>query len=274
MPACLFAETLSNKDLKKKMSPTNAKALNTMRQRIKKHNSSEEMGQLVQKYRWVGGDSRKTAAAEGLIVTLPLSSAAELIATQTPTAAAAMGYGIRLKIRQSLLTGSGVCTGQTVAVVWCGLVWRVCSGRILQPLLMMMTSRRRSPAAAAVRVRQRRERRGRSSTSAQVRPAAAARMGGSKRHVCAICQQGSAAAQQTCNSSSVACSRVVHTAAAAMQCVGQCRGRHCHAAAPHHQAQQLSWLSAVGQSRLFSLDGVCYDTNKPTEISHHHTVRP
>jgi hypothetical protein len=41
------------------MSPTNAKALNTMRQRIKKHNSSEEMGQLVQKYRWVGGDSRK-----------------------------------------------------------------------------------------------------------------------------------------------------------------------------------------------------------------------
>jgi hypothetical protein len=48
------AETLSNRDLKKKMSPTNAKALNTMRQRIKKHNSGEEMGQLVQKYRWGG----------------------------------------------------------------------------------------------------------------------------------------------------------------------------------------------------------------------------
>ena len=30
-------ETLTNKDVKKKMSPTNAKALNTMRQRLKKH---------------------------------------------------------------------------------------------------------------------------------------------------------------------------------------------------------------------------------------------
>jgi len=48
-------ETLANKDLKKKMSPTNAKALNTMRQRIKKHNSGDEFGELVTKYRWVTG---------------------------------------------------------------------------------------------------------------------------------------------------------------------------------------------------------------------------
>jgi hypothetical protein len=52
-PQFPLTETLSNRDLKKKMSPTNAKALNTMRQRVKKHNSSEEFGQLVQKYRWV-----------------------------------------------------------------------------------------------------------------------------------------------------------------------------------------------------------------------------
>jgi hypothetical protein len=46
-----FADTLANKDLKKKMSPTNAKALNTMRQRLKKHNTSEEFADLVTKYR-------------------------------------------------------------------------------------------------------------------------------------------------------------------------------------------------------------------------------
>lgn len=35
------------------MSPTNAKALNTMRQRLKKHNTSEEYADLVTKFRWV-----------------------------------------------------------------------------------------------------------------------------------------------------------------------------------------------------------------------------
>jgi len=35
----------------RKMSPTNAKALNTMRQRLKKHNTSEEFADLVTKYR-------------------------------------------------------------------------------------------------------------------------------------------------------------------------------------------------------------------------------
>jgi hypothetical protein len=33
------------------MSPTNAKALNTMRQRLKKHNTSDEFGDLVAKFR-------------------------------------------------------------------------------------------------------------------------------------------------------------------------------------------------------------------------------
>eukprot|EP00775_Hariotina_reticulata_P009995 gene9995-10150_t len=46
-----LTDTLANKDLKKKMSPTNAKALNTMRQRLKKHNTSEEFADLVAKYR-------------------------------------------------------------------------------------------------------------------------------------------------------------------------------------------------------------------------------
>eukprot|EP00882_Tetradesmus_deserticola_P006590 GHRQ01006939.1.p1 GENE.GHRQ01006939.1~~GHRQ01006939.1.p1 ORF type:complete len:782 (+),score=486.53 GHRQ01006939.1:187-2532(+) len=44
-------DTLANRDLKKKMSPTNAKALNTMRQRLKKHNTSDEFGDLVTKFR-------------------------------------------------------------------------------------------------------------------------------------------------------------------------------------------------------------------------------
>lgn len=47
----LFVDTLANKDLKKKMSPTNAKALNTMRQRLKKHNTSFELVDLITKFR-------------------------------------------------------------------------------------------------------------------------------------------------------------------------------------------------------------------------------
>jgi hypothetical protein len=50
-PTPPLTETLANRDLKKKMSPTNAKALNTMRQRIKKHNSGDEYGPLVMQYR-------------------------------------------------------------------------------------------------------------------------------------------------------------------------------------------------------------------------------
>ena len=60
-PLCPPAETLANRDLKKKMSPTNAKALNTMRQRIKKHNSTDEYGQLVLKYRCGGGGDSNTS---------------------------------------------------------------------------------------------------------------------------------------------------------------------------------------------------------------------
>lgn len=33
-----LTQTLANRDAKKKMSPTNAKALNTMKQRLRKHN--------------------------------------------------------------------------------------------------------------------------------------------------------------------------------------------------------------------------------------------
>jgi Eukaryotic translation initiation factor 3 subunit 8 N-terminus len=54
-PAChhlpLNSDTLANRDLKKKMSPTNARALNTMRQRLKKHNTSEELAALIAKFR-------------------------------------------------------------------------------------------------------------------------------------------------------------------------------------------------------------------------------
>lgn len=42
-------ETLANKDVKKKMSPTNAKALNTMRQRLKKH--MPQYQELVAKFK-------------------------------------------------------------------------------------------------------------------------------------------------------------------------------------------------------------------------------
>eukprot|EP00878_Enallax_costatus_P041156 GHUV01047693.1.p2 GENE.GHUV01047693.1~~GHUV01047693.1.p2 ORF type:complete len:110 (-),score=20.97 GHUV01047693.1:17-346(-) len=37
------------------MSPTNAKALNTMRQRLKKHNTSFELVDHITKFRWAAG---------------------------------------------------------------------------------------------------------------------------------------------------------------------------------------------------------------------------
>jgi hypothetical protein len=63
--AVLHADTLANRDLKKKMSPTNAKALNTMRQRLKKHNTSDEFGDLVTKFRCAAA-----AAALCIVVSL------------------------------------------------------------------------------------------------------------------------------------------------------------------------------------------------------------
>lgn len=42
--------TLANKELTKKMSPTNAKALNTMRQRLRKHNP--QFTEEIEKFRW------------------------------------------------------------------------------------------------------------------------------------------------------------------------------------------------------------------------------
>ena len=51
-------ETLANKDVKKKMSPTNAKALNTMRQRLKKHNLTY---QVCRETAWPGGATSVTA---------------------------------------------------------------------------------------------------------------------------------------------------------------------------------------------------------------------
>lgn len=41
--------TLANKELTKKMSPTNAKALNTMRQRLRKHNPG--FSEQIEKFR-------------------------------------------------------------------------------------------------------------------------------------------------------------------------------------------------------------------------------
>ena len=41
--------TLANKELTKKMSPTNAKALNTMRQRLRKHNP--QYAEQIEKFR-------------------------------------------------------------------------------------------------------------------------------------------------------------------------------------------------------------------------------
>lgn len=154
----LSAETLGNKDLKKKMSPTNAKALNTMRQRIKKHNSGEEMGQLVQKYRWGLGANNSS----GLVFNnsqLHLSTSPE---QQQQQQLLGMEPG---RNRHSLLTG---CCMRGL-ICGCAMLWLCRLGRTRQRLLMMMSSRRRSPAAAAVRVRWRRERRGRLWTSAQVR---------------------------------------------------------------------------------------------------------
>jgi hypothetical protein len=57
--------TLANKELTKKMSPTNAKALNTMRQRLRKHNP--QFAEEIEKFRWVPSNTMSLCMATGSV---------------------------------------------------------------------------------------------------------------------------------------------------------------------------------------------------------------
>jgi translation initiation factor 3 subunit C len=55
-------KALANKEAKKKMSPTNAKALNSMRQRLRKHN--QMFAEQIEKFRENPVSSESEASAE------------------------------------------------------------------------------------------------------------------------------------------------------------------------------------------------------------------